>query len=250
MLELGEGVGVEEVTGAADDTDVEGCTELLIDVATLDTDVVDFEMLDTLTLLDGTTELQTDDAGIRLVVGGATNELNVITSVDGCTEELGLALKMLELGESSGIEEVIGAVDETDVDGCIELVIDDTTLDSDLNDVETLDTLALLDGTKELQTEEVGTALVVGGATNELNNILVGALKELAKLELGEEQQYTEDDDEYIIDDDDLTAEEELRVVEAIWVPLDVGELLSLNTVLTVVVDGAMLLDMAILGEE
>ena len=88
--------------------------------------------------------------GIRLVVGGATNELNVITSVDGCTEELGLALKMLELGESSGIEEVIGAVDETDVDGCIELVIDDTTLDSDLNDVETLDTLALLDGTKEL----------------------------------------------------------------------------------------------------
>ena len=250
MLELGEGVGVEEVTGAVDDTDVEGCTELLIDVATLDTDLVDVEMLDTLTLLDGTTELQTDDVGIRLVVGGATNELNVITSVDGCTEELGLALKMLELGESSGIEEVIGAVDDTDVDGCIELVIDDTTLNSDLNDVETLDTLALLDGTKELQTEEVGTALVVGGAINELNNILVGALKELAKLELGEEQQYTEDDDEYIIDDDDLTAEEELRVVEAIWVPLDVGELLSLNTVLKVVVDGAMLLDMAILEEE
>ena len=250
MLELGEGVGVEEVTGAVDDTDVEGCTELLIDVATLDTDLVDVEMLDTLTLLDGTTELQTDDVGIRLVVGGATNELNVITSVDGCTEELGLALKMLELGESSGIEEVIGAVDDTDVDDCIELVIDDTTLNSDLNDVETLDTLALLDGTKELQTEEVGTALVVGGAINELNNILVGALKELAKLELGEEQQYTEDDDEYIIDDDDLTAEEELRVVEAIWVPLDVGELLSLNTVLKVVVDGAMLLDMAILEEE
>ena len=250
MLELGEGVGVEEVTGAVDDTDVEGCTELLIDVATLDTDLVDVEMLDTLTLLDGTTELQTDDVGIRLVVGGATNELNVITSVDGCTEELGLALKMLELGESSGIEEVIGAVDDTDVDGCIELVIDDTTLNSDLNDVETLDTLALLDGTKELQTEEVGTALVVGGAINELNNILVGGLKELAKLELGEEQQYTEDDDEYIIDDDDLTAEEELRVVEAIWVPLDVGELLSLNTVLKVVVDGAMLLDMAILEEE
>ena len=250
MLELGEGVGVEEVTGAVDDTDVEGCTELLIDVATLDTDLVDVEMLDTLTLLDGTTELQTDDVGIRLVVGGATNELNVITSVDGCTEELGLALKMLELGESSGIEEVIGAVDDTDVDDCIELVIDDTTLNSDLNDVETLDTLALLDGTKELQTEEVGTALVVGGAINELNNILVSALKELAKLELGEEQQYTEDDDEYIIDDDDLTAEEELRVVEAIWVPLDVGELLSLNTVLKVVVDGAMLLDMAILEEE
>ena len=38
--------------------------------------------------------------------------------------------------------------------------------------------------------------------------------------------------------------------MEAIWVSLDVGELLSLNTVLTVVVDGAMLLEMAILEEE
>ena len=150
MLELGEGVGVEELTGAVDNTDVDGCTELLIDVATVDIDLVDVEILDTLTLLDGIRELYTDDVGIRLVVGGATNELIVITSVDGCTEELGLAVKMLELGESDGIEDVIGAVDDTDVDGCIELVIDDTTLDSGLNDVETLDTLALLDGTKEL----------------------------------------------------------------------------------------------------
>ena len=150
MLELGEGVGVEELTGAVDNTDVDGCTELLIDVATLDIDLVDVEILDTLTLLDGIRELYTDDVGIRLVVGGATNELIVNTSVDGCTEELGLAVKMLELGESDGIEDVIGAVDDTDVDGCIELVIDDTTLDSGLNDVETLDALALLDGTKEL----------------------------------------------------------------------------------------------------
>ena len=232
MLELGEGVGVEELTGAVDNTDVDGCTELLIDVATLDIDLVDVEILDTLTLLDGIRELYTDDVGIRLVVGGATNELIVNTSVDGCTEELGLAVKMLELGESDGIEDVIGAVDDTDVDGCIELVIDDTTLDSGLNDVETLDALALLDGTKELQTEEVGATLVVGRTINELNNILVGALKEL-----GEEQQNIDDEDE-------------LTLVEAIWVPLDVGELLSLNTVLMVVVDGAILLDMVILEEE
>lgn len=57
MMELGEGVRVEEVTGAVDDTDVDGCTELLIDVATLDTDLADVEKLDTLELLDGATEL-------------------------------------------------------------------------------------------------------------------------------------------------------------------------------------------------
>ena len=57
MLELGEGVGVEEVIGAVDDTDVDGCTELLIDVATLDTDLADVEILDRLALLDGNTEL-------------------------------------------------------------------------------------------------------------------------------------------------------------------------------------------------
>lgn len=57
MMELGEGVRVEEVTGAVDDTDVDGCTELLTDVATLDTDLADVEKLDTLELLDGATEL-------------------------------------------------------------------------------------------------------------------------------------------------------------------------------------------------
>ena len=74
MLELGEGVGVEEVTGAVDDTDIEGCTELLIDVATLDTDLVDVETLDTLALLDSVRE----GLDAALVVGGGANELDVI----------------------------------------------------------------------------------------------------------------------------------------------------------------------------
>ena len=77
MLELGEGVGVEEVTGAVDDTDVEGCTELLIDVATLYTDVIDVETLDTLGLVDGANELETKELDAKLVVGGGTNVLNV-----------------------------------------------------------------------------------------------------------------------------------------------------------------------------
>ena len=78
MLELGEGVGVEEVTGAVDDTDVEGCTELLIDVARLNTDLVDVETLDTLALLDGTTELETEELDAKLVVAGGTNAVDVI----------------------------------------------------------------------------------------------------------------------------------------------------------------------------
>ena len=74
-------------------------------------------------------------------------------------------------------------------------------------------------------------------------------LDNLALPELGDEQQCIEDEEEYTIADDELTAWEELTLIEAIWVPLDVGELLSLYTVLTVVVDGAMLLDMAMLEE-
>ena len=92
MLELGEGVGVEEVTGAVDDTDVEGCTELLIDVATLDTDLVDVETLDTLALLDGATELKIEELDTKLVVGGGTNVLDVIVVLalkDGALLELG-----------------------------------------------------------------------------------------------------------------------------------------------------------------
>ena len=92
MLELGEGVGEEEVTGAVDDTDVEGCTELLIDVATLDTDLVDVETLDTLALLDGATELEIEELNAKLVVGGGTNVLDVIVVLaleDGALLELG-----------------------------------------------------------------------------------------------------------------------------------------------------------------
>ena len=81
MLELGEGVGVEEVTGAVDDTDVEGCTELLIDVVTLDTDLVDVETLDTLALLDGAIELETVELDATLVVAGGTNVLWLIVLV-------------------------------------------------------------------------------------------------------------------------------------------------------------------------
>ena len=88
MLELGEGVGVEEVIGAVDDTDVEGRTELVIDVATLDTDLVDVELLDTLALLDGVTELEAEELDPTLVVGGGTNVLwlIVVVMVDGVVE--------------------------------------------------------------------------------------------------------------------------------------------------------------------
>ena len=120
-----------------------------------------------------------------LVVGGGTNELDVITWLECCTEELGLAVKMLELGETVRVEEVRGAVDDTDVDGCIELLIDMATLDNDLVDVEMVETLALLDGAKELEGEEVGATLVVGGGTNELDDLLVRTLEEVALLELG-----------------------------------------------------------------
>ena len=116
-----------------------------MDVATLDTDLVDVEILGTLALLDGATELQVDEVGTRLVVGGGTNELDVIIWLEGCTEELGLPVKMLEFGETVSVEEVIGAVDDTDVEGCTELLIDVPTLDTDLVDVKMLDILALLD---------------------------------------------------------------------------------------------------------
>ena len=142
---------------------------------------------------------------------------------------------MLELGVR--VEEVVGTVDDTDVAGCTELLIDVATLETDLVDLETLDTLALLDGATELETEELDPKLVVGGGKNVLDVTV-------------EEQQYIEDEDEYTICDDELIAGEELTLVETIWVPLDVGELLSLNNVLTVVVNGAILLDMAILEEE
>ena len=123
---------------------------------------------------------------------------------------------MLELGEGVGVEEVTGAVDDTDVEGCTELLIDVATLDTDLVDVETLDTLALLDGATELETEGLDAKLVVAGGTNVLDAIVVLALENVALLELGDEEQYIEDEDEYTIGDDELIAEEELTLVEAI----------------------------------
>ena len=123
---------------------------------------------------------------------------------------------MLELGEGVGVEEVTGAVDDTDVEGCTELRIDVATLDTDLVDVEILDTLALLDGATELETDELKPKLVVAGGTNVLDVIAVLALDDIALLELGDEEQYIEDEDEYTIGDDELIAEEELTLVKAI----------------------------------
>ena len=123
---------------------------------------------------------------------------------------------MLELGEVVGVEEVTGAVDDTDVEGCTELRIDVATLDTDLVDVEILDTLALLDGATELEKEELDAKLVVAGGTNVLDVIAVLAPDDVALLELGNEEQYIEDEDEYTIGDDELIAEEELTLVKAI----------------------------------
>ena len=123
---------------------------------------------------------------------------------------------MLELGEGVGVEEVTGAVDDTDVEGCTELRIDVATLDTDLVDVEILDTLALLDGATELEKEKLDAKLVVAGGTNVLDVITVLAPDDIALLELGDEEQYLEDEDEYTIGDDELIAEEELTPVEAI----------------------------------
>ena len=80
--------------------------------------------------------------------------------------------------------------------------------------------------------------LLVGGGTNVLDVTVVLALKDDPLLELREEQQYIEDENEYMIGDDRLIEEEEL------------GDLLSMNSVLTVVVDGEILLDMVIFEEE
>ena len=57
MLGLGEGVGVEEVAGAVDETVVGGCTELVVDVATLDPELTEVETLDELALLGDALEL-------------------------------------------------------------------------------------------------------------------------------------------------------------------------------------------------
>ena len=163
-----------------------------------------------------------------------------------------LVKRVVDITETndSGNGELEGKTVLSCTEDCTELLIDVATLDNDLPDVETLDTLALLDGATELETEWLDTKLVVAGSINVLDVIVVLALDDVPLLELGDEEQYIEDEDEYTIGDDELIAGEELILVEAIWVPLDVGEPLSLNTVLTVVVDGAMLLEMPILEEE
>ena len=71
---------------------------------------------------------------------------------------------------------------------CTELLIDVATLDNDLPDVETLDTLALLDGATELETEWLDTKLVVAGSINVLDVIVVLALDDVPLLELGDEE--------------------------------------------------------------
>ena len=62
------------------------------------------------------------------------------------------------------------------------------TLDTDLVDVEILDTLALLDGATELEKEELDDKLVVAGGTNVLDVITVLALDDISLLELGDEE--------------------------------------------------------------
>ena len=73
-----------------------------------------------------------------------------------------------------------------------------------------------------------------------LDVILVLALNEAAFV----------DEDKYIIAKDEVAAEEWLILVYKVWIPLDIGELVSLKTILTLVVDGAILPDIAIFDEE
>lgn len=57
MLRLGVGVVVDKVPGAVDNTDVGGCTERLVDVVTLDPELIEVETLDELALIDDALEL-------------------------------------------------------------------------------------------------------------------------------------------------------------------------------------------------
>lgn len=93
--ELGPGLGVEDVAGAIEETAVDNCTELLIDVTTLDTELVDVDTLDTLALLDGIKELWIYEVGATLVVTGGTYELDVFAKLDGRAEELELTVVVI-----------------------------------------------------------------------------------------------------------------------------------------------------------
>lgn len=93
--ELGPGLGVEDVAGAIEETAVDNCTELLIDVTTLDTELVDVDTLDTLALLDGIKELWIYEVGATLVVTGGTYELDVFAKLGGRAEELELTVVVI-----------------------------------------------------------------------------------------------------------------------------------------------------------
>ena len=57
---------------------------------------------------------------------------------------------MVGLSEGVGVEEVAGAVDDINVGGCTELLVDVAKLNPELFEVETLDKLAIIDDASEL----------------------------------------------------------------------------------------------------
>ena len=57
---------------------------------------------------------------------------------------------MVGLSEGVGVEEVAGTVDDIDVGGCTELLVDVAKLNPELFEVETLDKLAIIDDASEL----------------------------------------------------------------------------------------------------
>lgn len=135
-----------------------------------------------------------------------------------------LVKRVVDITETndSGNGELEGKTVLSCTEDCTELLIDVATLENDLVDVEMLEILAVLDGAKDLERVEVRATLVVGGGTNELDDLLVKTLEEVALLEL---EQYTDDVDVYSTGDDELTAAEELALTEEIWLAPDVDEL-------------------------
>lgn len=109
-------------------------------------------LLDKELVIDSKTK---EDVRVRTVKDDDDEMLDLVYRLDETNildfdKELRLDDRTTELGPGLGVDEVAGAVDETTVDNCTELLIDVTTLDIDFVDVETLDTLELLDGASEL----------------------------------------------------------------------------------------------------
>ena len=109
-------------------------------------------LLDKELVIDSKTK---EDVRVRTVKDDDDEMLDLVywldeTNILDFDKELGLDDKTTELGPGLGVDDVAGAVDETTVDNCTELLIDVTMLDMDFVDVETLDTLELLDGAPEL----------------------------------------------------------------------------------------------------